>query len=309
MSLVKTAIAFDGTDVIASPGQKRHLLDTNHVMDMNDDHDFEVSIPDLVIDSETFDDGDVVEFDIEEDSEGNLVLTLDKVPGGDDQEEIEIEEPTDIEVEPDEDVEVTHDPWAWDLTSFLPWLSDKMQTIPRHSGRDTAGLERAIAYLEKLDKEISKAVRSDLDNQIAIDSVEKARDEIKNGVERLQDRLEKINTTKYKKNKKKAEYDEEGGFIKEAKSTHVGGIVVTVPLLISSLARTCINSVVSAGHDIEKVFVKLAKEYDLTSREKLEMFQLLSDMGYPIRTDLGMINHEIDPTSADNVNWAQQFYS
>ena len=304
MSLVKTAIEFDGTDVIVPLEKQKHSLDTNYVMDSND---FELSLPDLEIDSEEFSDGDIVEFDIEEGPDGGLVLTLDKVPGGDDQEEIE--EPTDIEVEPEEEVEVVQDPWAWEISSFVPWLSEKMQGVPRHSGRDTAGLERAISYLERLDKEISKAVRSDLDNQIAIDSVEKARDEIRNGVERLQDRLEKVHTTKYKKNKKKAEYDEDGGFIKEAKSTHVGGIVVTVPLLISSLARTCINSVVSAGHDIEKVFVKLAKEYDLTNREKLEMFQLLSDMGYPIRTDLGMINEDIDPTSANNVNWAQQFYS
>jgi len=303
MSLVKSAIAFDGVDVPVT--DNRHN-DENFSID--GEHDFEIPMPDLVIDGDEFSDGEIVEFNIEESDDGELVLTLDKVPGGDDQEDIE--EPTEIEVEPEEEVEVVQDPWSWDLTAFLPWLSEKMQGVPRHSGRDTSGLERAISYLERLDKEISKAVRSDLDNQLAIDAVEKARDEIKDGIERLQDRLEKIVNTKYKKNKKKADEEDNNMLIKQAKSTHVGGIVVSVPLFISTLARLCINGYVSAGHDIEKIFTKLSKEYKLSNREELEMMQLLSDMGYPVRTDLGMLNEkEIDPTSPDNVNWAQQFYA
>ena len=90
----------------------------------------------------------------------------------------------------------------------------------------------------------------------------------------------------------------------------MGSIVITVPLFISSIARSCINGMVSAGHDIEDIFKKLAKEYDLTKREKLELIQLLSDMNYPIRRDLGMpLDQEIDTASSDNVNWSQQFYA
>ena len=137
-------------------------------------------------------------------SEGDLVLTLDNVPGGLDQEEI-VEEPGSIEVEEPEEVEVSNDPWDWGgvASKFLPWLSKMMQGVPVHSGRDTAGLERAIAYLEALDREISRAVRTDLNNEIAIDAVEKARDEIQRGLERLEDRLEKVKESKYPKAKKK----------------------------------------------------------------------------------------------------------
>ena len=91
---------------------------------------------------------------------------------------------------------------------------------------------------------------------------------------------------------------------KAQKATHVGGIIVTVPLLISSIARTCINSMVSAGKDIEDVFDKLAKKYDLTSREEMETMQLLADMGYPMRRPRGYLrDEEIDTTSVDNFDW------
>lgn len=237
----------------------------------------------------------------------DFAFTLPKVPGGDDQEDID--EPVAIEVEePEEVVEVVSDPWKWTVPTFLSWLQNKMTNVPKHSGRDTAGLERAVAFLEAIDREISKAVRMDLNNEIAIEAVEKARDEIHKGIERLQERLDKVKTTKYPGKKKKKADEEQNGLVKEAKATHVGGIVVTVPLLISSLARSCINGMVSAGHDIEDVFKKLSKEYDLSKREQLELIQLLSDMNYTVRRDLGMpLDQQIDTTSSDNVNWTAQY--
>ena len=62
---------------------------------------------------------------------------------------------------------------------------------------------------------------------------------------------------------------------------------------------------VSAGHDIEDMFTKLTERYKFTDREKLELMQLLSDMGYHVRRDFGApIDEEIDTTSSDNFNWA-----
>lgn len=246
--------------------------------------------------------------DTDGDGDKELVLTLPHVPGGLDQEEIEEAE---LEVEEPKDIEISDDPWGWSVKAFLPWLSKKMQGIPSHSGRDTAGLERAIAYLERLDREISKAVRLDLDNEIAIDALEKARDEIQRGIERLEDRLEKVKSSKYpgkkKKLKKAAEANEEG-LVKEGKATHVGGIVVSVPLFISYLARVLINGTVSAGHDIEDMFKKLDKKFKLTDREKAELMQLLSDMNYPVRRDRGfLVDEEIDTTSSDNFDWAANY--
>lgn len=251
---------------------------------------------------------DSVLFEVGEDEPAQmLTFTLPLVPGGEFQDDLE--EPAELEVEEESNIEVSDDPWAWQVGTFLNWLCTKMNGVPTHSGKDSVGIERAIAYLEAIDREISKAVRSDINGEIDISQVEKARDELYQGLERLQDRLEKIQSNKNprkKKKKKKADADHE--MVKEAKATHVGGIMVTVPLLISTIARTCLNSMVSAGKDIEDVFDKLAKKYDLTPREELETMQLLADMGYPMRRPRGYDrDEEIDYTSTDNFDWSANY--
>lgn len=256
-----------------------------------------------------------VEIHVDDDLDGNDVsLTLDSIPGAADQTDW-VEEPDDnqLAVTEEEEVVVDDDPWKWkSLKEFIPWLDKMMKGVPTHSGRDSAGLERAIAYLEALDKEISRAVRTDLNNEIAIDAVEKARDEIQRGLERLYDRLDKVKSSKYPKKKKtKKSEEEQEGLVKEAqKATNIGGIVITVPLLISGLARVCINGMVSAGHDIEDMFKKLSKKYELTNREKFELIQLLQDMNYPVRRDRGfLLDEEIDTSSSDNFDWAANYHA
>ena len=240
------------------------------------------------------------------DEQDGLLFELSLVPGGVYQGEID--EPVEIEVEEDEALEVVDDPWGWQISTFPDWLSHKMQGVPQHSGRDSAGLERAISYLEEVDRHISKAVRSDKDGAIDISRIEKARTSLYDGLVRLQDRLEKIQSNTHPKKKKK-KADENPDMVKEGqKSTHVGGIIVTVPLLISTIARTCLNSMISAGKDIEDVFDRLADKYDLTPREEMETMQLLADMGYPLRRPRGYNrDEEIDYTSTDNFDWAQNF--
>lgn len=237
-----------------------------------------------------------------------FVFELSPVPGGEYQDEIE--DPHAIEVS-DEEIEVSDDPWKWDVAGFLQWLQSKMQGIPKHSGRDSAGLERAMAFLEQLDREISRAVRSDLNNEIAIDAVEKARDEINKGLERLQDRLDKVNTTKYPKRKgnKKKKADAANNIVKEgSKAAYYGAITVTVPILISGIARACVNSMVSAGKDIEDEFQKLAKQYDLDNREEFMLYQTLSDMGYHVRRPRGSaLNEEVDRSSTENTGWGADY--
>jgi len=79
-------------------------------------------------------------------------------------------------------------------------------------------------------------------------------------------------------------------------------------LLISSLARVCINSMVSAGHDLEDEYAKQIKEYKLDKREQRELGQLLEDMGYPLRIDRGVPpGTEIDTTRSDNSDWAANY--
>lgn len=316
-ALVKESqsLNFEGTDVLLMPSSLPASIMDKHDLKMPEYMTIPekfLSTEDLVVEDPEKEEETLLEVDSEEGPE--LILTLDHVPGGLHQDEIEEPE---LEVEESEEVIVNDDPWDWggSAKNFLPWLSKMMQAVPGHSGRDTAGLERAIAYLETLDREISKAVRTDLNNDITIDAVEKARDEIQRGLERLEERLDKVKVSKYpkknkgKKNKKAEDYN--NTLIKEAqKTTSIGGIMITVPLFTSYLARVCINGMVSAGHDIEDMFTKLAKRYKLTDREQAELVQLLSDMNYSLRRDRGIpLDEETDVSSSDNFDWAAAYYA
>lgn len=240
-----------------------------------------------------------------------VTFTLDKIPGAPDAQEIIIEPDNE-----DEDVEVSADPedsdeWKWEHSSFLPWLSKMFSKVPAHSGHDTTGLEKAIAYFEILDREISKAMRTDFKDEIDAASAERAREQIENGLERLVDRLESVKEEKYKRHKKKKSksWSEEEGIVKEAqKATRITGITITVPLLISRIARVCINGMVSAGHDIEDMFKRQVDEYSLDKREQAELSQLLADMGYAMMQDRGHpVGEPVQTWKNDNFDWATQY--
>lgn len=229
---------------------------------------------------------------------------LPPVPGADTADDI-------IVVDDKKDEPKNDDPWDWrssgGLKKFPEWLQTMLvNKIPRHNGTSTAGIERTLSFLMNLNKVISNAVRADLNNELDIDTVQSARDEILEGIKRLEERLKRLETG----SAKKAEIHPEA-IVKEAqKITGVKGIMVTVPLLISRLARVCINGSVSGGKDIEDIFKKQAKEYDLTKREQAELLQLLEDMGYPVRRDRGIpVDGDIDITSSDNPEWAANYHA
>jgi hypothetical protein len=206
-----------------------------------------------------------------------------------------------------------HEKWDWEskgATGFISWIKERIDDVPKHSGMDTSGLERAISYLEKLDSEISKAMRLDLDGDLDANKIEEVRSKIDDGLSRLHDRLDKVKKTKKKYKNKKADLDLEPiGFVKEAqKITGVRGIYVTVPLLISRIARVCINGMVSAGHDIEDLYDRQVKLYKLNTREKAEVMQLLSDMGYPLRQDRGFMPEDaLEVSDSNGMDWASNY--
>ena len=202
--------------------------------------------------------------------------------------------------------------WNWSAKGaegFIPWIKDRLDNIPKHSGQDTAGIERAIAYMEKLDGEISKAMRMDIDGELDANKVEGVRSEIDKGLEALNDRADKIKKMKKSKKKKTAE-DYNDSFIKSAqKISGVQGTYISVPLQSSMIARIIINGVVSAGKNVEDLFDKLASKFDLTKREQAEVAWVLFDMGYPLRMDRGyMLDEEVDTTSEDNFDWAPNYH-
>lgn len=195
------------------------------------------------------------------------------------------------------------DPWDWSkCENFMSWVQDRLDHIPRNTGFDRAGLERTMSYLDKLDSEISKAMRADHDGKLDADEVAEVVKKIESGKERLEERLDQVT----KKRKKKA--SPSNAMVKEGKSTPINGIVVTVPLLISRIARVCINGNVSAGHDIEDLFDRQCEKYDLDKREQAELLQLLEDMGYPMNRDRGfLVDEKKDPASSDNFDHSAHY--
>jgi len=201
--------------------------------------------------------------------------------------------------------------WDWESKGphgFVAWIKARIDDIPKHSGYDSAGLERAVSYMERLDNEISRAMRLDLDGELDANKVEAVRAQIDDGISRLHDRLDKVKKHSKSRRKKKSEFENEG-LIKEAqKITGVQGVYIMVPLLISRIARVCINGMVSAGHDIEDLYARQVKKWKLNDREQAEVMQLLSDMGYPLRQDRGfMPDEDVDIASSDNMDWAANY--
>lgn len=228
--------------------------------------------------------------------------TIEVTDEGDDKSKAEDEDPAKA---------AKNEKWDWAKrgpTGFIAWVKERCDDVPSHSGYDTAGLERAIAYLERLDSEVSKAMRQDIEGELDANQIEKVRAIIDNGIERLHDRLDKVKSSK-KKTRKKKGYEVVEGFQKEAqKITGVSGVFVTVPLLISRIARVCVNGMVSAGHDIEDLYERQVKFYKLSDREQAEVMQLLADMGYAVRQDRGfMPDQDVEIESSDNMDWAANY--
>lgn len=201
--------------------------------------------------------------------------------------------------------------WDWESRGahgFISWVKERCDDVPKHSGYDSAGLERAVSYLQKLDNEISRAMRLDLEGELDADQIEKVRAMIDNGIERLHDRLDKVKKHKKTSRKKSSEFQTDG-LVKEAqKITGVQGVFVTVDLLTSHIARVCINGMVSAGHDIEDMFERQAKKFELNKREQAQVIQLLDDMGYAMRHDRGyMPDEDIEVQDSGNFDWAANY--
>jgi len=191
--------------------------------------------------------------------------------------------------------------------AVLSAASELLNNVPKHSGYDESGLERAIKYMEKFDDAISDVMCADLDGVLDANKVEEIRSKVDDGIARLHARYDKIS----KKRSRKKKSEEMLGMVKEAQSTKavaIQGIVITVPILILRAAQTIANGVVTAGKDIEDLFERQCKEYAFDKREKMELISLLENMGHYIRRDLGVpLDQEIDQTSPENYTWVPNY--
>src|SRR5271165_5351164 len=255
---------------------------------------------------------DVVEFHQPDDAM-EITFKLPPLPGSDADMPLEVSTEDPVEVESKgkgkkdkndlqgEELEV-QDPWkSPDPKNILTWVHDRLQNLPRHTGQETTGIERTIAVMKRINQEISKAIANDYNGEVDIGRLEEARKEIFDGIHRLEEAKEKLDNG-YKG--KKAVVDEDG-LVKEAKQDRIGGIIITVPILISRIAKVCINSMVSGGKDIERTFDAQVKEWNLDKREQAELMELLENMGYaqPRRDRAYPADHHMEYKSSDNFDF------
>jgi ssDNA-binding Zn-finger/Zn-ribbon topoisomerase 1 len=127
--------------------------------------------------------------------------------------------PMDLVIVDEPRAEAPKEPGDYDKTQdvgdFMSWITKKMTSLPPHSGKTTAGCERVIAHLKMLDKEISKAISSDVDCVLDDQAVEKFRKDIRKMVKKLQKRHSEINEA-YDADDDKFAADESAALVKEA---------------------------------------------------------------------------------------------
>lgn len=302
----------------SSPASQLPAADTNLVSEVHHHHHFENPESEDLIE---VDPDQVEEGSVEIDDPVDIEIVVEELPGApsgtkDPEPVIEVIDehaPVEEQLEANDTKKNKNEKWDWSsqgAQGFINWVKERLASVPNHSGYDSAGLERAIAYMERLDNEISKAMRMDLDAELDANKIEEVRSKLDEGLSRLQARLDKVKKAKKSSRKKKADYEFiDEGFVKEGqKILGVQGVYITVPLLVSGLARVCINGTVSAGHDIEDLYSRQVDRWKLSEREQFELRQLLFDMGYPIRTDRGfMPDDNIEISSSDNMDWAANY--
>lgn len=195
------------------------------------------------------------------------------------------------EPEPEPEKETS---WADDRdpAKFMQYLIESMnrfntEGIPGHDGRSVVGLQRAIEWLKRLDREISEAIRKDIGNDIDAHQVEQVRQKIDSDIATLKEHLGKVK-------KKAAPSEMESKLISMGrenieKEATVARIQVVMTPFERAISGILINSVVSGGKPFEDVYDFLKDKYKLTDREELAILQIAMDSGFPIFKDRGTI--------------------
>lgn len=153
--------------------------------------------------SELFDDTEemaevVIELEDDDVTEENLLDLIDNLdlPGAEEISQLVSDEPKRTTTWEDDG----------DHSKFIEYVVRRLQSIPHHSGQTTVGCEKAMSYLRKLDKEISKAIQSDEDNVIDEATAERIRDKIHDFISQLEDAYYELTSEKRKRRKKASSF-------------------------------------------------------------------------------------------------------
>lgn len=165
--------------------------------------DSSMDIVEMPDDDMVVDEDDVLESDLDELSPDITPVVINvpaNIPGSMVAIPVDSVETDDDDNDEDEDKNRVRD-WPNDghHPHFITYVRDRLVNIPQHTGTTTVGCERAIAFLRKLDKEISRAIQSDEDNVIDDVEAEKLRDLIYDNISQLDRAHKTLSKTKYKK--------------------------------------------------------------------------------------------------------------
>ncbi len=204
--------------------------------------------------------------------------------------------------EPERETDYAND---GDLSKFMDHVSELYPSkIPRHDGRSTVGCERAISFLDRLNGDISRAIRDDHENVLDIAKLEDVRVNIMRDVLVLKDHLSNLKKQiKENHSKKSSDFNipnwktAEGKSVSYAqlkeeeeirkKAATPNNIVIAVSPFERAISGMMINAHISSGHPMEEVYASLKDKYELTDREELSIMQLCMDSGYHIFKDRG----------------------
>ncbi len=197
-----------------------------------------------------------------------------------------------------------------DLSKFVEYVGGQYPAnIPQHDGRSMLGCEKAITFLDKLNTQISGAIREDSDNLLDIQALEDVRVNIMKDILVLKDHLGKLKKKFKEEHSKEASLDSLGipkwtstagrevdydELTKEASTPN--NIVIAVSPFERAISGIMINAHISGGHSIEDVYDFLSNKYSIDDREELAIMQLCMDSGFHIFKDRGTYS----PNNADS---------
>jgi hypothetical protein len=214
-----------------------------------------------------------------------------------------------------------------DLSKFMDYVYQVYPAnIPQHDGDSMSGCERAVSFLDKLNSEMSRAVRDDSDSSIDLSMLEDVRLNVMKDIMVLKNHLGKLKKKFKDSHKKNATQDatiKEAGrgktptwlsrsgeeieyteLTKEASTPN--NMVIAITAFERAISGIMINAHVSAGNDMEEVYEFLNKKYDITPREELSIMQVVADSGHHIFKDRGTYGHD-ESKSKDSNNRGVDF--
>lgn len=287
----------------------KHEILTEYFEDAVEELDNKHHSRDLQFDmpKKQMDDGDVVQVMPDDIPDEAFVVSFseddssaeDKIPGAINYVEDE---------EPEEPTETT-----WfddrDVSKFIDFLREAFPGgIPQHDGNSISGCEKAMAYLNDLNRDISDAVRKDVDGVLDdyLDEIEDYRVKILKGMVKLKHRMGELKKKirEEASQEKKAVEDDES--IKKNASREIQMIMTPFERAIAGIL---INSTVSAGNPFETVYDYLKEKFELTPREELAIIQLVMDMGYPIFKDRGAIGSDKDDEDGHGIDFIKNYFA